>query len=82
MADDDETKERDQAAIHEALLGVLRESKVLPDDAILTGWAISYEYQSLDDASAGVVYGPPTLKHWQAMGLLEWSRICLNESVT
>jgi hypothetical protein len=47
----------EQEALHEALAATLE----LPDDALLTGWCLTYEYRQGDDSAAGVMRGPATL---------------------
>lgn len=73
------TNEERQEAIQVSLKTVLAETDCIPANALLTGWCISYEYREGDDATAGWCHGPATLTAWNAIGLMEWARMCVNE---
>ena len=75
------TSEEEQEAVHEALARVLAETELLPEGSLLTGWCLSFERRSADEQPvAGALYGPPSLATWNAIGLLEWGRICLDDN--
>ncbi len=75
------TDEQCQETIHAVLTDALRTTGILPDDALLTGWTIAFEHRQSDDISAGECHGPATLTSWNAIGLLEWARLCINERI-
>lgn len=59
-----------QIRIQEALNNALRESSLLHDGDLLTGWVLCFEKMTDDSrALAGRISGPPGMTVWRALGL-------------
>jgi hypothetical protein len=75
------TDDEQQEAVQHDLSHALTTNELLPDGAVLTGWCIAYEYRTGETVAAGAMRGPSTITAWNAIGLLEWARMCINEGV-
>jgi hypothetical protein len=64
-----------QAHIHEVVDAALRETGIVSDEQLLTGWVLAYETVMADgQPTAGHLHGPAGRTTWNALGLLEWIR--------
>ena len=64
-------EDREQEQVHAALVEALT---VVPENAVVTGWIVVFEYATSDGKlCCGHAYGPTGMTTWRSLGLLEWA---------